>query len=142
MSNSITRKEFNQLRDRVEALEDVLSKKSMNKFTKKQSIVEFLLERKPKTTNETVVCSVVYLSHYKKDMKNFESEDVKNILSGVKNSKIKIPVNISDAISQCVNKGWIMLSDNKESGTKKRRYELTQSGNEVVNQMSNEVTNQ
>lgn len=91
-----------------------LSTMSVNEFVK----------RKGFRTQEDIAIGLIYYYEVYKKTADFSTEDLKNYF---KESKITIPRNPSMTVNRLFSKGFIMNGDNK------KRYYLTQTGTDYVN---------
>jgi len=93
---------------------------------KKQSIAEFILDRKPTSDTQKTLCIGYFLEH----KNNLVSFTVSDIEQGFKDAKEKIPYNISDQVYKNIAKGHMM--ETKEKKESARLIKLTSSGDRFV----------
>ena len=94
--------------------------------TKKLSIKEFMLSKKPK--NE--VLKVLVIGYYLENYEGYSSFNVKNLEEGFRSAKETVPKNINLAVIRNVSKGHMMEEKEKKDNVK--AWVLTSLGEQYV----------
>ncbi len=115
------------LESRVAALEG--SYAEPKRRGRKLSIKEFLLSKSPRSDVEKTLVIGAYLEKFEM----LESFNTKDIGTGFRRAKEKVPTNIADMIQKNVAKGYMDLAEEEKDGLK--AYYLTNSGEKHVDQM-------
>jgi len=97
---------------------------------KKQSIKEFILQKKPKSDVEKVLVMGYFLEK-QESFKCFNADDIRNAYV---TSKESIPDNINDKINLNIKKG--LITEYPEKKENKKTYHLTSTGEQVVENWS------
>ena len=111
---------------RLNALESSGTKRIEQTQPKKQSIKEFLLEKKPKSDVERSLA----IGYFLENNENHASFNVADLEKSYRNAKEKIPSNINESVNKNVKKGHIMLAKEKKDGLK--AWELTSTGEKYI----------
>lgn len=94
--------------------------------TKKLSIKEFILSKKP----ETDLDKALVIGYYLEKNDDCSPFNVKDIENGFRNAKETPPKNINDAINKNIGKGFMMEAKGKKDS--KMAWELTNLGEQCV----------
>jgi hypothetical protein len=95
-------------------------------MVKEISIKEFILSKKPKDDVQKTLAIGYFLEQHQ----HYTSFNVKDIESGFRASKEKVPLNIPDKIQMNLKKGQMMEAKEKKDNIK--AYVLTNSGDRYV----------
>lgn len=106
---------------RISGLE-ALSQKKPELITKKLSVKEFILSKKPKSEIQKTLAIGFYLEKYE----GLPSFNVKDLEDWYRAAKEPLPKNMNDTVNKNIAKGHIM--DAKEKKDNKRAWILTNSG--------------
>ena len=94
--------------------------------TKKLSIREFLISKKPKTD----VDKTLVISYHLESYQDYPSFNIAHIENGFRSAKETVPQNINDIINKNIRKGFIMDTEDKKDG--KRAWVLTNLGLQYI----------
>lgn len=119
------KKQLNNLEKRVSNLETKPSGKK-GTSTKKLSIREFFISKKPKNGVDKTLVVGYYLENYQ----DFPSFNISDIEAGFRSAKEPPPGNINDTINKNIRKGFIM--DAVEKKENKQAWVLTNLGLQYV----------
>jgi hypothetical protein len=127
MTNSEIEDKLAELERRVHALEDTGQQPSPQAASlKKQSLREFLNEKKPTTATDRGL-SIAYFYETVKDYESFNADDLK---SGFREARIPAPKNPNDVINKNIIKAYMMDAEQPKDG--KKAWILTGTGLEAV----------
>ncbi len=98
--------------------------------TKKQSIKEFIIQKKPKSDVE----KVLVMGSFLEKQESFECFNVDDLRDAYVKSKEPIPTNINDKINMNIKKGFITEYPKKKEN--KKAYHLTSTGEQIVENWS------
>ena len=118
-------KRITELEKRVIALENKFDDKKPIK-KKQLSIKEFILEKPHKSDVKKCLLIGYYLENYT----DFDSFNVKDLESGFRNAKEKVPKNINLCVIKNIEKGFIMETNELKDSLK--AWILTNSGENEV----------
>lgn len=90
--------------------------------TKKLSIREIFISKKPKTD----IDKTLVVGYYLEKLQNCTSFNISDIEVGFKSAKAPTPKNINDTINKNIRKGFIMSADEKKNN--KQAWVLTNLG--------------
>lgn len=127
MSESDLRRELNELKERVGELEEKIGD-TPDTIDRSMDLSTFVQEFDPSSHPERAVAIAYYLEAYE-DQDTFTVKDIRN---GYEQCRFNPPANLSDALSSCEAKGWVMRKG-KEGQTTVRQ--LTKSGIEEVEEV-------
>lgn len=119
------KKKLDEHEKRISKLEEFLPKTPIVK-TKKISIKEFILSKKPKNDTDKTL-TIGYFLEKHEGVTPFNVKDIEN---GFRNAREPLPKNLSDKIQMNAKKGFIMLA--KERKDKLLSWVLTNSGEKYV----------
>ncbi|MCO8254526.1 hypothetical protein NKF26_12005 [Haladaptatus sp. AB618] len=127
MSNSNLRDEVDDLKERVSTLEKRLEggEGTPEDFV---GLREFVNKTNPSTHNERALV-IGYHFDRQQGKESFSSDDIEG---GYRTAREPLPANISDVLSKCENKGWLMR-DGKEGQAQLRV--VTSDGLKYVEEM-------
>ena len=94
--------------------------------TKKLSIREIFISKKPKTD----VDKTLVVGYYLESFQNYTSFNISDIEVGFRSAKEPPPININDAVNKNIRKGFIMSADEKKNN--KQAWVLTNLGIQYV----------
>jgi len=117
------------LENRVAALEKELhsgTRTSKSRRRRNPSINEFLREKGPKTAIDMILAVAVYHDRFT----GTDSFSANDLLDLIRKAKRKKPKNINDLINKNIVKGY--LEEDKVGEDKKKRWYVTNSGMELV----------
>ena len=112
--------------ERISTLENLINKGEVESI-KKQSLREFLIEKKPNNDVNKTLCICYYLEVFEK-MTPINKDDIEE---GFRRSKEKVPKNINYKVYRNIQNGYLMEEKNKKNNLK--AWSLTNSGIEFVN---------
>ena len=110
---------------KVQTLEGTAASR-MSAGTKRQSIKEFLLEKRPKDAVQTTLAVGYYIEH----VDGISPFSVKDLAEGYRSARERLPANINDKINHCIKDGHMMPVKEKKDGHK--AWVLTSSGERFV----------
>lgn len=119
------KKKLEEHEERISRLEKLFQRKPQD-IKKKLSIREFMLSKNPKTEMQKTLAIAYYLEKYE----NLASSNVKDLESGFRRAKEKIPRNINYQVIRNIKKGYMMETENKKDNRK--AWYLTNSGEKYV----------
>ncbi len=115
------KKQLEDHEKRISELE-ALSQKKPELITKKLSIKEFILSKKPESEIQKTLAIGFYLEKYE----GLPSFNVKDLEDWYRAAKEPLPKNMNDTVNKNIAKGHIM--DAKEKKDNRRAWTLTNSG--------------
>lgn len=119
------RKKLEEHEERISNLENV-SQKKPETVKKKISIKEFILSRKPKNDVQKTLAIGYFLENYE----NISSFNAKDLKSGFKAAREKVPKNIGDKVQLNIKKAHMMEFKEKKDNLKS--WILTDSGEKYI----------
>lgn len=119
------RKKLEEHEERISNLENV-SQKKPETVKKKISIKEFILSRKPKNDVQKTLAIGYFLENYE----NISSFNAKDLKSGFKVAREKVPKNIGDKVQLNIKKAHMMEFKEKKDNLKS--WILTDSGEKYI----------
>lgn len=127
MSEEISRitERLEEHEERISKLEKLLQTRP-EEFKKKLSIREFMLSKNPKSEMERTLAVAYYLEKFQ-DFTSFHAKDLK---SGFRRAKAKIPGNINYEVIRNIQKGYLEEAEEKKENRK--TWYLTISGEKYV----------
>lgn len=117
--------ELNELRERVEKLEEALQNEPTAKL--KSSLRSLLQSFAPSSHNERALAIGYYLEKVE-GRSGFTSDDLRE---GYIKGKIPLPANLSDVIAKTGKKGWAMTIDEEDH---RKVWQITAEGERIVEQ--------
>ncbi|KKR76873.1 MAG: hypothetical protein UU21_C0002G0004 [Candidatus Levybacteria bacterium GW2011_GWA2_40_8] len=105
-------KKIEERLDRLEKL--LLSDPTLAKPTKRVSVKEFLLDRKPKSEIEVTL----FIGYFLEKIESKSSFGVGDLRAAFRAAKMPPPKNINDTVNKNISKGYFMEADKKEKGQK------------------------
>lgn len=127
MSNELSKMKSTLMdhEERLVKLEKLLQTKP-EVVKKKLSIREFIMSKNPESEMERTVTIAYYLEMFG----SLTSFSVKDLESGFRKAKEKIPRNINYEVIRCIQKGYLMEAEEKKD--KRKTWCLTNTGLEFV----------
>ena len=119
------KKKLEEHENRISELESLFRTKP-EAVKKEVSIKEFLLSKKPKNDVQKTLAIGYYFENYQ----GLSSFNAKDLESGLRTAKEKVPKNIQDKVLKNVKKGHMMEAKEKKDNLK--AYVLTISGEQLV----------
>ena len=119
------RKKLEEHEERISNLENV-SQKKPETVKKKISIKEFILSKKPKNDVQKTLAIGYFLENYE----NISSFNAKDLKSGFKAAREKVPKNIGDKVQLNIKKAHMMEFKEKKDNLKS--WILTDSGEKYI----------
>jgi len=119
------RKKLEEHEERISNLENV-SQKKPETVKKKISIKEFILSKKPKNDVQKTLAVGYFLENYE----NISSFNAKDLKSGFKAAREKVPKNIGDKVQLNIKKAHMMEFKEKKDNLKS--WILTDSGEKYI----------
>lgn len=123
---------MSEIIERLDKIEERLNKlespstSQEKKGQKDLSIREFFLTKNPKDEIQKTLLTCYYLENYS----GLEFFNIKDIESGYRNAKERVPKNINYNVFMNIKKGYIMEHNEKKENMKS--WGLTNSGNKIV----------
>jgi len=122
---------INDLESRIERIEGILHNSQSHSggvgdSSKKLSIKEFMLAKKPKDDLQRTLVIASYLENESK-YESFTAEDLKR---GFREARVSPPANINDKVNKNIAKGLFMSADKPKDG--KKAWVITATGEQVI----------
>lgn len=114
--------------NRISTLEGMPDKRTQDE-SKKLSIKEFLLAKKPEDDVQQTLVVGYYLEH----LEGVDKFNIKDLAEGFRSAKEPPPTNINDKVNLNIRKGHMM--ETKEKKDKFKAWVLTNSGEKFVEEV-------
>lgn len=121
--------EIDDLRDRVEQLEGLIED-DPERVDDAPTLSTFVTEAEPSAHPERALLVAYYLEEYG-GQEEFTTSDIED---GYVDARMKTPVNLSDTLGTCDNKGWLLETGTEEGGQARLRR-LTNDGVQAAEEL-------
>jgi hypothetical protein len=132
MSSENIHEEIEELRERVEALEEMVQDNPAT-VSRSMDLPTFVQEFDPSSHTERIVA----IAYYREAHEGEDTFTTSDIREGYQNARFQKPANLSDAIAGAEDKGWV---HRKSTDGRETVRQLTRGGVEMVKEVIDDGT--